>query len=106
MVTRRQFLKHAIATGVVAAVAPALLTKTKEIFPFDKPLPDSVFVDTPMLGRSLTYTDLENAYQSVVMGHEEPDLIWVHDVRTYRFLAKMYEDVRYREEFLHADLHV
>lgn len=72
MVSRRQFLKHAVATGVVAAVAPSLLAN----------VPQSLVPKNYHATVELTYRD-------IVLGHEEPDLICIPDIEHYRRMVQL-----------------
>jgi len=98
MVSRRQFLKHAVATGVIAAVGPSLIVKAAETF-------------AAPAGGQLTYEMLEQTYQEAMLGREEPDMIVIHDIQDYRRLVRLVQkvnsDPRYRWEVVSdADVHV
>jgi len=92
MLSRRQFLKRAVATGAVAAIAPSLLLKTAKV--------PSVTVAQV---KGLSYKELEGAYTSAVLGREEPDMI-ILTSRAYRLLRKLYNDPRYINEFVDQEV--
>jgi len=88
MLSRRAFLKHAIAAGVVAAVAPSLLKQAAT---------PTMMLESTAKGR-LSYEQLRNAYQQVTFGYDEPNLI-VMDQRIYRIFKRLHDDPRYQNEF-------
>ncbi len=98
MLSRRQFLRRAAAAGVVVAASPSLIAKSAETF-------------AAPAGGQLTYEMVEETYQQLQLGYDEPDLIFVQDIEHFKRLVnlvqKVNSDPRYRMEVVSdADVHV
>lgn len=112
MIGRRAFLRRAIAAGVVAAVAPSVLVGKQEalsvINPFAlggtlPPLPDSVFVDTPLWTVTsnpgpITPGMIEQMYLAAMGRDGEPNVGFMHP-RYLRLCRKLAKDPRYSDVF-------
>lgn len=78
--TRREFLSKLATIAVVAPLAPRILEEAVDIF-----------IAPPPTQPSLTLSMLEEAYQQVVYGYDEPDLMVMSQDTYVEFQVLIYD---------------